>query len=140
MTGVSGVSHTASDVSLNDDPNIVITGAVKAGLNVVKAAARVPTVKRFVYLSSTAAAYTVKLEEEVLVGVDQFNEWAKSKAWEPPPYHGRGPRVYEASKAATEEALWKFVRDQQPGFTFNAGSLSVLSQDLWCLLTVGSAA
>jgi hypothetical protein len=102
----------------------VITGAVESGLNVIKAAARTPTVKRFVYLSSTVAAITVRLEENITVGVNQFNDYAKKKAWEPPPYDGRGPRVYEASKAETEEALWKYVQLENPPFTFNTGNCS----------------
>lgn len=124
---VSGVAHTASDVSLNDNPNVVITGAIQSALNVIKAAAAVSTIKRFVYLSSTAAAYTVNIEEDITIRVDRFNEWAKRKAWEPPPYDGRGPHVYEASKAETEEALWKFVREERPRFTFNTGSIPASS-------------
>jgi len=113
----------------------VVTGAIKAGLNIINAAARVSTVKRFVYLSSTVAAITVRLNERITVGIDQFNEFAKRVAWEPPPYDGRGPHVYGASKAETEEALWKFVRDENPGFTFNTGTTPTL---FFCIVFAGA--
>lgn len=121
---VHGVVHAASDVSLCDNPHAVIPTAVESGLNIIRAATRYPKIRRFVYLSSTVAAVTVKLETAMTVDNDQFNEFAKQKAWEPAPYDGRGPHVYAASKTQTEEALWKFVQIEKPSFTFNTGSKS----------------
>jgi nucleoside-diphosphate-sugar epimerase len=54
-SGVSGVTHVASNLTFDSDPNKVIP-EVLAGVNgILKSAAKEPSVKRFVYTSSSTA-------------------------------------------------------------------------------------
>ncbi|ORY63202.1 uncharacterized protein BCR38DRAFT_516239 [Pseudomassariella vexata] len=87
VKGVSAVTHTASIMSLDHDPNKVIPGAIAFGLNALKAIYAEPSVKRF----------------------ETWNEDAVQKAWADPPYTPeRSHAVYSASKTLTEQAIWKY--------------------------------
>jgi hypothetical protein len=50
-----------------------------------------------------------------------WNEADFKAAWAPPPYNDdRKWAVYGSSKMEAERALWKFVKEQKPGFVVNA--------------------
>lgn len=57
----------AADLSMNPDPNITIPHAIKATVNLLKAASQQATVKRFVLTSSSTAAYLPKPNEKGIV-------------------------------------------------------------------------
>ncbi|ORY59309.1 uncharacterized protein BCR38DRAFT_351961, partial [Pseudomassariella vexata] len=110
--------HFATPFNFSPDPNKVIPQAVEGILSLLRAAAREPSVKRFVYNSSVGAAYSPKGGVPVTVMEDSWNDAALEKAWAPPPYEPkRAPYVYAASKVETERAMFKFFGDENPGFS-----------------------
>ncbi|PQE31223.1 aldehyde reductase ii protein [Rutstroemia sp. NJR-2017a WRK4] len=121
MKGVSGVAHVASNMSFSPDPNQVIPD-VLAGVNeVLNSAAAEPSVKRFVFTSSSMAATHPKPNEEFFIDENMWNEEDVKAAHAPPPYEpSRAWAVYGASKTEAEQALWKFVKEKNPGFVANA--------------------
>ncbi|CCF37374.1 NAD dependent epimerase/dehydratase [Colletotrichum higginsianum] len=121
MTGVDGVIHVASDVSMTDDPNAAIPWVVKATESALAAAAKHSSVKRVV-LTSSAFAAVVPIPDKKGVHVDEttFNEDAIKAAWDPnTPKEIKPGYVYAASKAEGERAAWKWVEEHKPGYTFN---------------------
>jgi hypothetical protein len=86
-------------------PNKVIP-EVLAGINgILKSASKSPSVKRFVYTSSSTAATTPKPNKEFHITNDLWNEDAVKAAWAPPPYEDeRKWAVYRSSKTEAEKA------------------------------------
>lgn len=119
-TGVSGVAHVASDMSFGSDPTIIIPAVIAGALNAASAAAAHPSVKRFVYTSSSTAITSPKTNTEYTISTDQWNDDDVAKAWAPPPYtQERFYSVYCAGKTQAEQAMWGFVREKKPGFVLN---------------------
>lgn len=84
--------------------------------------------------SSSSAAQQWHLNEVYDLTDDCWDEVSIKKAWEPPPYEmDRALYVYNASKAQSEQALWKFVREHKPNFVVNA-----VLPDFVCGLPVNS--
>lgn len=101
----------------------MITPTIKRGLAVLKTAATIPTVKRFVYTSSSTAVTLPYPNKEFTIETDTWDDPCIELAWAPPPYEpSRGYVVYAASKTQTEQAMWKFVIEEKPGFVFNTGT------------------
>jgi nucleoside-diphosphate-sugar epimerase len=120
LAGCEGVAHVASDLSFSPDPNIVITGCVNGIKEILAEAHATPSIKRFVYTSSSNAATRPLIGETRHVNSSSWNEDILEEAWAPPPYESeRAYAVYAASKVACERAAWNFVREQRPGFVFN---------------------
>lgn len=121
VKGVDAVIHVASDTTFGTDPNKVITPTKAGVLSILKSAAKEPSVKRFVLTSSSAAVLLPKLNKELTVSKDDWNQEAIDLAWAPPPYgDDRAYPVYAASKAEGEKAMWQFVKEQKPSFIANA--------------------
>ncbi|KAL8795898.1 MAG: hypothetical protein Q9182_007470 [Xanthomendoza sp. 2 TL-2023] len=119
--GVSGIIHVASDLTFSPDPNLVIPTTIAGALNAASAAAKSPSIKRFIYTSSSAALLLARTNEPFTITNKQWNDQAVQQAWAPPPYtDDRRLAVYGASKTQAEQALWKFVEEQHPGFVLNA--------------------
>ncbi|KAL8854121.1 MAG: hypothetical protein Q9221_001043 [Calogaya cf. arnoldii] len=119
--GVTGVAHVASDMNDSPDPNKVIPAVVAGAINALSAASKEPSIKRFVFTSSSTAILIPTLNEEFTITTSQWNDAAVSAAWEPPPYDpDRAFTVYAASKTQAERESWNFVRDHKPNFVLNA--------------------
>lgn len=108
-------------MTFSPDPNKVIP-EVLAGVNeALKSAAKEPSVKRFVYTSSSTAATRVILNKEFAVTANTWNDLDMEDAWAPPPYKDdRKWAVYGSSKTEAEKALWEFVKNQKPAFVTNS--------------------
>lgn len=120
LAGCEGVAHVASDLSFSPDPNVVITGCVNGIRSILEEAKLTPSVKRFVYTSSSNAATRPLVDEVRHVDSSSWNEGILEEAWAPPPYGpDRAYAVYAASKVACERAAWAFMEDERPSFTFN---------------------
>ncbi|KAF3009737.1 hypothetical protein E8E13_009265 [Curvularia kusanoi] len=120
LAGCEGVAHVASDLSFSPDPNVVITGCVNGLRAILEEAKQTPSVKRFVYTSSSNAATRPLTGEVRHVDSSSWNSGILEDAWAPPPYGpDRAYAVYAASKVACERAAWAFIQDQKPDFTFN---------------------
>ena len=130
-TGCSGVVHTASNTSLSPDPTVVIPSSVALVLAMLRAAAVVPSIKRFVFTSSTSTLppFLSRVSATSRDNLPQVTagSWASDdiveKAWGAgPPYNPRNAgAVYAASKILSEHACWDFMakHDPAPGFTLN---------------------
>ncbi|KAI4219184.1 MAG: hypothetical protein L6R36_008512 [Xanthoria steineri] len=119
--GCAGVMHVASDLTLNPDPYAVIPMVLSGVKNTLTAAARNPSVKRFVYTSSSAAATAPITDKVFHVDASTWNDADVEAAWAPPPYtEDRKLAVYAASKTLAEKECWRFMREEKPAFIFNA--------------------
>lgn len=118
MRDTVGVVHLASDVTFNPDPNEVITPIVNMARNILESASKTPSIKRFVYTSSSAAL--PQPDQEIHITPDS---WVDSSivdmAWAEPHTAEKGPLVYTASKFLGERACWDFVKEKKPHFEFN---------------------
>ncbi|GMI65958.1 hypothetical protein like AT5G19440 [Hibiscus trionum] len=106
VDGCVAVFHTASPVFANiKDPQAeMIDPAVNGTLNVLRSCAKVPSIKRVIVTSSTAAMVNNgrPLGPDVVVDETWFSDLAfcqKSKRW------------YMLSKTLAEEAAWKFAKE-----------------------------
>lgn len=121
--GVSGVIHTASDMSFRPDPNQVIPPMIAGTLNLLNAAESHADVHRFVLTSSCAAAASPGVARTI--DGDTWNKDACEAAWAPPPYDPeRGFAVYAASKMESEWEAWKWYAEKKPSFTLNSGEMA----------------
>ncbi|CAF9941169.1 MAG: hypothetical protein HETSPECPRED_002881 [Heterodermia speciosa] len=119
--GVSGVVHVASVVTFDHDPNKVIPQVIAGAVNAIEAAAKTPSVKRFVYTSSSTAITAPRPNEKYDLKVEDWNTADVEAAWKPPPYEPtRNWAVYGASKTQAEQAIWKFAKEKKPDFVVNA--------------------
>ena len=107
----------------NPDPNEGVTSVINGTVNILTAAAREPSVKRFVLTSSTHATAEPKTRVAREIDETSWNEDAIKEAWAPPPFEllPRMMAVYAASKAQGEQAMWKWVEENKPAFTVNSG-------------------
>lgn len=111
------------------DPNAVIPPAVAFALNALQSAYKEASVKRFVLTSSSSAAVIADTAAAgVEVTEDSWNEAAIKAAWAEPPYtEDRGGVVYAASKTESEQAVWKYHkenRNRRPDLVVNTGEIS----------------
>ncbi|EGY14671.1 hypothetical protein VD0002_g7200 [Verticillium dahliae] len=121
VKGVSAVVHTASIFTMDPNPHNVIPGTISGTVNALEAAAREPSVKRFVLTSSSTAALIPRPNNPLKVTTGTWNDEAVELAYRDPPYEPqRGLPVYAASKALSEREAWKFMNEKKPGFTLNA--------------------
>jgi len=124
MEGVSGVVHVASIMSMSTEYDEVVPPVSSFALNAIESAFNTPSVKRFVYTSSSAAAlYPVPLDKQIHVTIDAFNDKAVDLARRPPPHDAmQGVWVYAASKTLAERAVLDFARErgaERPNFAVN---------------------
>jgi hypothetical protein len=120
--GCSGVAHVASNLSFSKNPNNVIPDVIAGVTHTLQAANNEPSVKRFVFTSSSTAAVNPVPNKKFDIDESSWNQFAIDRAWAPPPYTepDRAWCVYGASKAQGEQAVWKFVKEQKPHFECNA--------------------
>ncbi|KAK4087623.1 hypothetical protein Purlil1_7954 [Purpureocillium lilacinum] len=124
LDGASGVINIASDTTFSPDPHAVITPIVAGTLALARAAARTPSVQRFVQTSSCASAANPGPGPDgayPTVTAETWNDEAVRQAWAPPPYEpARGFAVYSACKTEVERKLWEWYREAKPAFVLNA--------------------
>ncbi|KAI8293278.1 Aldehyde reductase 2 [Colletotrichum sp. SAR 10_98] len=130
LKGADGAIHTIAITNMNPDPNAVVPPNVDATLSIARSAASTPSLKRFVYTSSSGAAAMPTPNVPYEVNADTYNEQAVAIA-----YSGKGPGglaggyiAYSAAKTKAEQALWKWYSEEKPGFMLN--SIGIL-KSLW---------
>ncbi|RKK16807.1 hypothetical protein BFJ66_g1994 [Fusarium oxysporum f. sp. cepae] len=132
VQGVAAVIHVAVIGDLVPDPNVAIPATIESALSVCRAAAKEPSVERFVFTSSFwAAAFPVPGVGDTITNLDTWNDAAVQAAWAPPPYESdRIMPVYFAAKVEAEKAVWKFVKDEKLPWVVNSVSPCVILGDL----------
>ncbi|KAH6651597.1 aldehyde reductase [Truncatella angustata] len=121
IKGVSAVVHTATNYTMNPNPHEVVPGSVAGTVNALAAAAKEPSVRRFVLTSSSAAALIPKPNNFMTVTTETWNDEVVKFAYRGPPYEPeRAYPVYAASKMLSEKEAWKFVEEKKPHFVLNA--------------------
>jgi nucleoside-diphosphate-sugar epimerase len=127
-TGTAVIAHTASIMSMDADPNNVIPAVIDFAVAAIKAAYAEPSVKRFVFTSSSSAAVVSQRDVPgIKVTEETWSEGAIKKAWADPPYTpDRRGAVYAASKAQAEQAIWKYHKEhhsEKPELVVNTGKI-----------------
>lgn len=122
----SGVIHCASVTTLSADPTKVIAPSIAGALNALGSAAREAGVTRFVLCSAaTAAVDSGSSMKPVDVTSTSWNMECFYTAWNGSPKHEsdmeRAWAVQCAAKMQTEQAAWRWYREQRPSFVFNTG-------------------
>jgi nucleoside-diphosphate-sugar epimerase len=115
--GIDGFVHVASPLG-GSDASTAISIAVRGGLNALKASAKTPSIKRFVFTSSIIAATFPKPGIEFVITESNFNEDAVEFAKDNPLAGGLG--IYAALKTETEKAMWRYMNEYEPDFVFNS--------------------
>ncbi|KAH7247627.1 uncharacterized protein BKA55DRAFT_676928 [Fusarium redolens] len=115
VKGATVVAHTASVVSFDPDPNKVIPFAVDFAVNALETAYKEPSVKRFVFTSSSAAAVISSPDiPPANITEDSWTDFIVDAAWADPPYTPeRGMTTYAASKNQAEKEVWKFHKENR---------------------------
>jgi len=114
--GAFAVAHTASPVAFSfPDPDPVIHTAKRSVLEALQSAAKEPSVKHFVFMSSASAIRGPRQGDYTYTEKD-WNEYAPAelaRLGKQTP----GPLIYGASKVAGERELWRFRDEEKPSFT-----------------------
>lgn len=108
-------------MSFSPDPNEVILPTIAGLTTLLQSAAKEPSVKSFVYTSSSVAASGANMP--LTINSSTWNDAQIKEAWSvtsaPFPV-AHAIAVYGASKAESEKAFWKFVKEEKPHFRANA--------------------
>jgi nucleoside-diphosphate-sugar epimerase len=105
-------------------PDELIRTTVAGTLSCLQAAAKEPSVKRFVLTSSSAAVRSLQTYRGTdTVSADEYDEQtlalSKNIPDALPPTH-KFMIAYFASKVAAEQAFWQWVKNNKPHFSVNA--------------------
>ena len=120
MASVAGVAHIAALLG-STDPDVMIPGSINADLSVLKSAAKEESVKAVVLTSSSWAQSNPAPNKKFNIDAGTWNDWAAQNAYHEPFGDDKLMTVYAASKVFGERECWKYVKDNKPGFVFNAG-------------------
>ncbi|KAI0123604.1 hypothetical protein BJ170DRAFT_89123 [Xylariales sp. AK1849] len=120
VRSVTAIAHLATPVSFFfTDPDYVINTAVNGVKSVLESAAKAPSVKSFVLLSSIVAVMGYdNIAGHVYTEAD-WNDGAAgivAELGEKTP----GPVIYSTSKTEAEREFWKFQQEKKPGFSLTA--------------------
>ncbi|KAI8692031.1 Rhodanese domain-containing protein [Fusarium sp. Ph1] len=124
VKGVAAVIHLAIISDILPDPDATIPATVEAALTVCRAAAKAPSVKRFVFSSTFwAAAMPVPGDSSTITNLETWNEDMVKAARAPPPYEwSRMLPVFLAAKVEAEKAVWKYVEENELPWVVNSVS------------------
>ncbi|PSN75580.1 NAD dependent epimerase/dehydratase [Corynespora cassiicola Philippines] len=124
VSNVSGIAHVASVRDMTVTPDELVRTTVAGTLGCLQAAAKEPSVKRFVLTSSSAAVRSLQAYPGTdTVSAEEYDEktlaLSKNIPADLPPMH-KFMIGYFASKVAAEKAFWEWVKTNKPHFSVNA--------------------
>jgi len=120
LKGVSGVAHIAGDVSLSTDVDLVVKNTIEGIHNILRAASKIPTIKRFVLTSSRIAIFQPNKGDNYKVDKQTYHDAAVKLAHDfPSDNPAKFLFSYAGGKTEGERAAWKFVKEEKPSFIFN---------------------
>ncbi|KAI8689350.1 Rhodanese domain-containing protein [Fusarium keratoplasticum] len=124
VKGVAAVIHLAIVSDISPDPDTTIPATVEAALTVCRAAAKAPSVKRFVFSSTFwAAVMPVPDDSSTITNLETWNEDMVKAARAPPPYEwSRMLPVFLAAKVEAEKEVWKYVEENELPWVVNSVS------------------
>lgn len=121
VLGVHAVADVASITSFNKDPAKVVPATVNATMSILNSCLSQPSVKSFVYTSSSAVVSMPKLNVSCAYDSNTWNEEDIKTAWKPEPWEkGHEWVVYAAGKTDDEKALWKIRDEKRPHFSIKS--------------------
>ncbi|KAL6787219.1 NAD(P)-binding protein [Trichoderma sp. SZMC 28012] len=103
IEGVDGVAHIAMDMDINPQNHAIVENTIKSNLQLLKAAAKEPSVKSVVITSSLAACALPTTGTPYKIGNPRWH----------------GIVLYGASKARGEQEAFAWMREHKPAFSFN---------------------
>lgn len=118
VRGVSAIIHVASPTQWSPDPEEVVKPAVDFVKSIMTSAMKEPTVQRFVYTSSSAAATLPKPNQKFTINKDLWNTEVDAYITK----KGDPILVYSASKVQAERAVFAFAKEHRPNFVVNSVS------------------
>lgn len=119
VRGVTAIAHLATPVSFFfTDADYVIGTSVDGVKSILESAAKEPSLKHFVLMSSIAAILSEKPAGHVFTEADWNDAAAAVVAEQGDEAPSR--QIYGASKTLAEREFWKFMKERQPKFTMNA--------------------
>lgn len=109
-------------MTFDKDASKVIPATVAATTSILNSCLKEPSVKSFVYTSSSCASALPKPNKVWHIDANTWNDEDAKEAWKPESEWKEGHQwiVYGASKTEAERALWKFRDEKKPGFKINA--------------------
>lgn len=121
VKGCDGVIHTTSSIEINAaQPEPAIPKAVKTVMTCMESASKADSVKRFVLTSSAWTVSAPKPDVKFTVSARDWNEEAIKAAYAEPPPPFNGMNIFMAGKSLAEKECFKFVKEKNPSFVFNA--------------------
>lgn len=118
VKGVAGIIHVAVNTDMTPNPEPYVPQTIEETLKVLKVAGTEPSVKSVVLTSSSVAAAAWGAKGKI--PEDAYNEEMVKLAWDPTFEHpAKKFFVYAAAKAQSEQAAWKYVKEQNPSFNLN---------------------
>jgi hypothetical protein len=114
--------HVAAPVGGILDLDVALDLGCKAALNALKACAKTPSVTRFVTTSSSFAASfpKINLDHDFVIDETTFHDTALEQAKVADEPRQKGMLIYAAMKSETEKEMWKWVKQNRPGFVMNS--------------------
>jgi nucleoside-diphosphate-sugar epimerase len=128
---IAGVVHVASNTNFSPKPDEVVPVAIKGAVEAIKAAAKQPSVKRFVLTSSSRAAFWPHPNEKLTIGNESYDTEAvedleRIGAKDAKDVSGLEMyKVYSAGKTLAELEVWKWYKETKPDFILNTGTFQV---------------
>ncbi|KAJ6466833.1 hypothetical protein C8R45DRAFT_1219191 [Mycena sanguinolenta] len=121
LEGVAGILHIATDSSFSTAYEVVVAGVVQSTLALMKAAAKVPSVKSFVLTSSRIAVFAASYEDrDISPKLNQWGDHFITVAKQAPEDDPMKPVfVYAASKVEGERAAFDYYNSVHPSYSFN---------------------
>ena len=122
VRGCAGMIHCASVTSMSCNPSEVVTPTTAGALTALEAAAAEPSIRRFIYTSSVAAAASYRDRDCSDITSDSWNMLDMGEVCDATPYIDSDVRalaVYSCSKMQTEACVWRWYDVHKPAFAVN---------------------
>jgi nucleoside-diphosphate-sugar epimerase len=127
LDGVHGIAHMATETSMDPHNHAIIEDTIKSNLRLLEAAAKQPTIKSVVITSSLAACALPTTGVPYKIDSRTWNTDASVQTSNPAVLdeedklkaRWHGIKLYDASKALSEQESFTWVRRHKPSFSFN---------------------
>jgi nucleoside-diphosphate-sugar epimerase len=105
---------------MSGEPEPYIQNTINGTINILRTAIAEHKIKRVVLTASSMGAVPWKTDVEYSFGTDSYNEDSIKRAYQLPFTGDKAFVVYGAAKALTEKAVFTWLAQEKPRFTYNA--------------------